>query len=116
MSEKDFEERVMKKMLHNQNNQILFVYLDSQLLVPYEIKETDIWLPQFNGSWHKFLNDYGKYHAYKKSRSIDIEKIKVKGKQDFLKFKFLKKVEKKPLINKSRPKTIPDGLYYGSRL
>lgn len=113
MAEVDFEERVLKKIKNNQKNQILFVYLDSQLIVPYEIKETDVWLPQFGGAWHKFLNEFGKYHAFKKSRSIDLEKIKVKGKLDFLKFKFLKKIEKKPIVNKSRPKTLPDGLYYG---
>ena len=113
MADNDFDERVLKNIRLNQKNQILFVYLDSQIVAPYETKETDVWLPQLGGSWHRFLNDYSKYHGFKKSRSVEIEKIKVKGKPDFLKFKFLKKIDKKATPNKSRPKSIPEGLYYG---
>lgn len=113
MEERDFEDRVLRSMKNNQSNQILFVYLDSHRLMPYELKDTDLWLPQLDGAWHQFMNDYGKLHGLKKSRTIEMEKIKVKGKPDFIKLKFAKKIDKKLTINKSRPKTILDSQYYG---
>lgn len=113
MDDSIFEEKVFKSMQHNQTNQILFVYLDSFKVIPYEFKESDIWLPQFNDAWHQYLNQFSKLHGLKKSRSVELEKIKIKGKQDFLKFKFLKKIEKKATINKARPKQIADTQYYG---
>jgi hypothetical protein len=114
MDDAVFEEKVFKSMQSNQSNQILFVYLDSHKIVPYEFKESDIWLPQFNGAWHHYLNEYSKLHGLKKSRTVELEKIKVKGKQDFLKFKFLKKIEKKATLNKGKPKQISESLHYGT--
>lgn len=113
MEENDFEDRVLKSMKNNQSNQILFVYLDSHRLVPYEFKDTDLWLPQLQGSWHNFMTDYGKLHGLKKSRTVEIERIKVKGKSDFIKLKFAKKIDKKLTVNKTRPKTILESQFYG---
>lgn len=107
MTEENFVQKVFPALKANQKNQILFVYIDSSFIELYEAKVEDIPLPQFANAWTLFLTEYSKYHGLKKSRVIDIEKTKAKGdKKELMRFRFKPKPDKKPTINKSRPKDV----------
>ena len=102
---------ILPKVKSNQQNHVLIVYLDSNLVTSHNFDLNEIQIPHFGGAWIKFLDSYSKFHGVKKSRNIDIERIKIKGSEDHLKFKIKNKPDKKQTLNKSKPKQIPPEVY-----
>lgn len=93
---------------------MLFVFLDSGNLSPYEFDPQIIFLPQMNNLWSDFLRDYSKYHGVKKSKHFDLERQKIDSKKELLKLKMKSKPDKKATRNKSKSKTFPLDQQIGS--
>ena len=83
---------------------MMFVFLDSGNISPYEFDPQNIFLPQMNGIWLDFMRDYSKFHGVKKSKYFELEKHKFDSKKDILKIKMKAKPDKKPIKNKSKAK------------
>ena len=113
MNDDTFNQKVLPALRSNQKNQILFVYIDTHHTDLHEINSADIVLPQLSNSWTILINEYSKYHGLKKSRCIEIDKLKVKSpKREILVFKYKTKADKKPTMNKSRPKDLSRSILY----
>ena len=107
ISEQDFKTKIMPQLQSSQKNQVVFMYLDSHLVEPYQFDPSELPLPLLGGVWPNWLNDASKLHHVKKSRTIDIEKYKSPEKKELMRFKLRSKPDKKPSISKPKIKTVP---------
>lgn len=112
ISESLFRETMLPEMRAHQKNPFLFVYLDSHLIEPYEFKISDLHFPHFGGVWSNLISEFAKIMGLKKSRSLEFEKIKDKNIKNLLRIKSKNKIDKKPSLNKSRPKVMPQNTLF----
>lgn len=105
MNEAAFLSDVYPNLTRNQKSCILFAFLDSGNLSPYEFNPQNIFLPHMGNIWADFIRDFSKYHGVKKSKHFELEKMA--GTNGLLKFKMKVKPDKKVTRNKAKVKIFP---------